>query len=144
MGAVEDITEWTLEEKGKIQDRILEAKKERKEPKEITCVKCKTVFKSRLDCPGCGHRMARKTEALEFYEADLKEIRAKKMKNLDKPGKQKLWNKCIYTASYRGMKIGAAAHMYRKETGVWPKGLDKTPKGSQWQMLAKEFLDAVR
>jgi superfamily II DNA or RNA helicase len=134
MGAVEDITEWSLDEKGKVQDRILEAKKEKKEPKEITCKNCKTVFKARIDCPACGHRMAQKTEALEFYEADLKEIKVKKT------DKQRIWNDCLYTAKYRGAKVGAAAHIYKKKVGVWPRGLDNMPKGSGWKQLASEFL----
>lgn len=145
IGAVEHITEWSLEEKSKIQDRNLQKKKDKKEPKEITCVKCKTVFKSRRDCPSCGHVMKHKTEKLEFYEADLKEIKAKKMRNLDKPGKQKFWNECLYKSSYLGMKIGAAAHMYKKQTGVWPSGLEKVPKGkAEWNMMAHEFLELTR
>jgi len=145
IGGVETITAWTLEEKSKIQDRNLQEKKDRKEPMEIVCVKCKTVFKARRDCPACGHEMKTKRQKLKVYQADLKEVKAKKMLNLDKPGKQRLWNECLYKASHLGMKVGAAAHMYRKQTKVWPAGLEKVPKGkSQWNMTASGFLDSCR
>jgi len=141
MGPVEFITDWSLDDKTTIQDRTESRKIENKEPKEITCKKCKTVFKGRRTCPACGNEMKQKTEEIEYYEADLKEVKRKKV---DKNDKQRVWNDCIYTAQYRGLKCGAAAHMYKKQIGTWPRGLEKMPKADQWQMLAKNFLASLR
>ena len=123
MGAVENITEWSLEEKGKVQDRILEAKKEKKEPKEITCSECKTVFKSRRDCPECGHEMKQKTEGLEYYEADLKEVG----RNVSKINRQATpEQKEAFFGGLKGYAMkhrynpGWASHKYKEKYGVWP------------------------
>ncbi|HHS83684.1 MAG TPA: DEAD/DEAH box helicase [Gammaproteobacteria bacterium] len=122
MGPVEDITDWSLSEKSKIQDRVLQRKQESKEAKEIVCIKCKTVFKNRRDCPDCGHRMKQETEALEFYEADLQEVNSKKKANRDMewPEKIKFYGMLKHYCRTTGKKSGYAAWKYKEKTGVWP------------------------
>ena len=54
------------------------------------------------------------------------------------------WLESLFQASYKGLKVGAAAHMYRKKTGVWPRKLDRIPTGDQWQLTAKDFIAQTR
>ena len=53
-----------------------------------------------------------------------------------------IWNECLWTMVHRGSKIGAAAHMYKKKTGVYPTGFEGIPRGkAEWNMLANEFVE---
>lgn len=141
MGPVEEIGDWSLEEKEKIQDRIEQRKKDNKELKDIECSKCHRTYKAAHTCPFCGFKRKQKSEQLEYHEADLKRI---KSSSLTKEDKQKIWNDALWVAKYRNSKVGAASHIYRQKVGCWPKGLDRLPKGPQWQMSAAEFLAATR
>ena len=137
-GFVDDDIPWTLSSDEDIREKKAQQQKERNEPKDITCKICGTVFRSRRDCPNCGHTMIQKGKPIPVHKATLKELRKSgKAPQLDK---QKFWYECIFKASHRGLKAGAAAHMYRKEFGCWPRGLDRVPKGSEWQMMARDFL----
>jgi len=137
-GFVDDLIPWTLDGNEDVREKKKAQEKERSEPKDITCKECKTVFRNARICPNCGHQMIRKGKPIPVHKATLKELR--KAGKAPLPDKQKFWNECIYKASHRGLKCGAAAHMYRKEFGCWPRGLDRTPKGSEWQLLARDFL----
>jgi len=127
MGPVEDIVDWSLAEKEKIQDRALEAKQERKEPKEIECSSCGMVFKSRRDCPACGHVMKQECEPLEVYEADLSEIKRGEKRNVDKINRQTtpeqkeaFFGGLKSHAQAKGYSMGWASHAYKEKFGVWP------------------------
>ena len=123
MGPVEDIIDWSLDEKEKVQDRILRRKQEKKEPKEVTCFACSTVFKSRRDCPDCGYAMKPPTEPLDYYEADLKEIvstRKKANRDMTWTEKVSLISGFKYYAKEKGYKDGWVSHAYKSITGVWP------------------------
>ena len=127
MGPVEDIVDWSLEVKEKIQDRALKAKQERKEPKEIECINCKMIFKSRRDCPSCGYVMKQESEKLEFYEADLAEVKKGKKRNIAKINretspeeKEAFFGGLKQYAKSKGYSMGWAAHAYKEKFGVWP------------------------
>jgi len=120
MGPVEDIVDWTLDEKSKVQDRIQKRKEENREPKEITCSNCKTVFKSRYSCPACGFTMKQPTEPLEFYEAELQEIGKKINRTHTKEQKERFYAGVQGWVRKKGYKPGMAAHIYRERYGVWP------------------------
>lgn len=137
-GFVDEEIPWTLDSEVDIREAREKALKEKSEPKEITCRECQYIFKARRDCPRCGFEMIAKGKPIPIHKADLKEIARPKVTIVDK---QKHWTACLYKASHRGLKVGAAAHMYRKEFGVWPRGLDRVPKGEQWQMMARKFLE---
>jgi len=138
-GFVDDAIPWTLSGAEDVRELKKAQQKEYKEPKDITCKKCKTVFRSARICPNCGFQAIPKGRPIPVHKATLKELRkAGKAPQIDK---QKFWNQCIYKAKYLNMKCGAAAHMYRKEFGTWPRGLDKLPKGSEWKLLAKDYLN---
>jgi len=123
MGRIEDIDNWSLAEKEKIQDRILANKKEKKNPKEIVCSECKTVFTSRRDCPACGHEMKQKTEPLEFYKADLIEVGSianKRNRNTSWEEKINFMGELKRHCRKRKIKIGWAAYKYKDRFGCWP------------------------
>ena len=138
-GFVDEDIPWTLDSNVDIREAKKEQQKEKKEPKEIKCKECSYVFKSSRQCPRCGNEMIPKGKPIPVYKATLKELR--KSGKAPKQDKQKFWIASLYQASHRGLKIGAAAHMYRKEYGCWPKGLDRMPRGkTEWNMMASEFL----
>ena len=138
-GFVDEDIPWTLDSDVDIRDAREKALQEKSEPKEITCKNCQHIFKARRDCPRCGFEMIPAGKPIPTHQAELKEIARPKAKLIDK---QKHWVACLYKASFKGMRVGAAAHMYRKEFGVWPARLDRIPKGkSEWNMMAKHFLE---
>jgi len=130
MGPVEDIVDWLLDEKEKVQDRILQRKKDKKEPKEITCTACATVFKARHDCPNCGHTMKQPTEPLDYYEADLVEVEVtgkKANSTMSRKDKMEFYGGLKSYAMSRGYSEGWADHKYRAKTGVWPNSYKSAP-----------------
>lgn len=118
MGPVENIDDWSLAP-GKIQDRLLERKKKNAEPKEIICDECAYVFSGRRDCPQCGHTMKQRSEKIDFYEAELREVKANN-KNMTAEEKANFYGGLKYYARQKGYADGWAAHSYRKKFGVWP------------------------
>lgn len=138
-GRPEDAGNWDLCPDTRIEERI---KKEReKEPhQELTCRNCWTVYRDQPECPACGWIPTKQGKALDISEGRLVEVKPKK-KVVDK---QVVWNECLFKAKYRNLKVGAAAHMYRKKTGVWPRGLDRLPKGNEWKLRAADFVEMTR
>ena len=140
-GFVDEEIPWTLDSEVDIREAKDKILQEKESPKEITCLKCNYTFKARRDCPRCGYEAIPKGKPIPFHQADLKEISRPKAKKEDK---QRVWTASLYKASHLNMKVGAAAHLYKKEFGVWPRGLEMMPKGSQWKMQAKAFLEDMR
>lgn len=128
MGPVEDIIDWTLAEKSKIQDRIENRKKENHEAKEIECQKCKTVFKARHSCPSCGWAYKKPGEPLEYYEAELKEVGKKANRTMTHEQKAEFYGGLKAYAKRKGYAEGWAAHAYREKTGVWPDAYKNVPE----------------
>lgn len=132
MGPVEFIEDWSLDPKTKVQDRILERKLEKKEPKEIECQKCHMLYKSLPKCPGCGHAFSGKTTEVLYHKADLKEVNsvltAAQRRNRDtkREDKTRIYAELLCYVGDKGKKEGMAAYMYRDMFGVWPNAIDKT------------------
>ena len=114
LGLPTDKFEWSLDGSESVEERSQKSKEERKEPKEITCKNCETVFKSRRSCPECGHEIIQKGEAIPFHEADLVEIKAKPA------DKQIFFAQLLYHARNRGYSDGWAAHAFYEKFGAWP------------------------
>ena len=77
---------------------------------------------------------------IPVHAAALKEVSRPKKATIH--DKQKIWTASLYRASHTGLKVGAAAHMYRKVFGVWPAKVERLPKGkAEWNMMAREFLE---
>jgi hypothetical protein len=137
-----------LDDKSKVEDRIAEKKtKEKTEQQQMTCEKCSAVFAGRLSCPRCGHLIERKAKEVKHEAGELGEvIRDKLNRTHSIADKQKWWDQCLGWAIGKGMKVGAAAHRYKQQYGVFPNSkLQNVPRSSQWQMKAKQFyVDVVK
>lgn len=139
-GFVDEDIPWSLDSDMDIREARKRQKEEKKEPMEMVCSKCQAIFKGTRACPRCGYEVIPKGKPLPVHKATLKEL--KKSPEQISEDKQKFWNKCIFQASHRGLKCGAAAHMYRKQFGVWPRKLENMPSGEQWQLLARRYLES--
>ena len=115
LGMIDDPIEWSLDDKSTVRERKERAKKEAKEPKDITCKECGTVFKSRRSCPVCGHQMIAKGEAIPCHEAELKEV--KKVSSL---GKEEWYQQALGWCRRHGKKDGLAFYAYQSKFGVQP------------------------
>lgn len=122
-GFVDDVQPWSLDGKERIQDR--KEKPEKKEPKEMECPQCQTVFRAAKACPNCGQSMVREHQkAVEELQAELVEIDRKERK-----AKSREWTRQEKAAFYAELlgycrdkckADGYAAHLYREKLGVWP------------------------
>lgn len=115
LGMIDEPIEWSLDDKTTIRERKQKAQKEAKEPKDITCGDCGTVFKSRRICPNCGHEMIGKGEAIPVHEADLQEI------TKPKPADKAAWfAQLLHYSRQKGYSDGWAAHKFQAKFGHWP------------------------
>ena len=137
-GFPEEAGGWTLDDTVKIQE--VRKEKRKNEHQLQTCRHCFTVFEGHV-CPACGSAVTAKARQLNTEEGRLIEVKRKKRSKYDGDDKQRIWNECIWKAYHKNLKCGAAAHMYKKKTGVWPRKLDGMPQGEEWQLSAKYFLD---
>jgi DNA repair protein RadD len=137
---------WSLDDKSKVEDRIAQKKsKEPTEQRQITCEKCSAVFAGRPSCPRCGHLIERKAKEVAQEKGELAEVVRDKLNRMHSiADKQKWWDTCLGWAVGNGMKVGAAAHRYKQQYGVFPNHkLQNVPRSSQWQMKAKQFYHDV-
>jgi|WetSurMetagenome_2_1015567.scaffolds.fasta_scaffold00310_1 DNA repair protein RadD len=124
LGMIDDPIEWSLDDKTTIKDRKQAKQKEKKEPKEIVCSKCKYVFKSRKSCPKCGAEMVAKGESIPFYEAELKEI----IKPKDRADfYAELLGYCMKNKKTEKYALA----VYKSKIGAWPKERPKPKEPSQ-------------
>jgi DNA repair protein RadD len=116
IGLPTDVFEWSLDGAETVEERAKKQKEERKEPKEIICKVCNTVFKSRRSCPGCGHEFVPKGEAIPVHQAELKEITAKP-KPLEK---SQFYAELLGYCRQVGKGDNYALAMFKQKYGEWP------------------------
>lgn len=122
-GFVDDLIPWSLDENISVKERKKKQEQEKKEPKEITCGDCGTVFKSSRICPNCGSQIIPASKPIPTHQADLQEIeREGKAAN-----RKTSWDEKIEFASQlkgyaesKGYRSGWFAHQYKEKFGVWP------------------------
>ncbi len=136
-GLPTDDRDWTL-----CPDMPASTQKKPTEKHEAQAWTCPSCFYlnppgTRRFCDKCG-MAAVAVKNVSVAEGQLKRIES--VKPLTQKDKARIWNDCIYSASFKNLKCGAAAHMYRKKTGVWPRGFDPMPNKQEWKMSATEFL----
>lgn len=119
LGMIDDPIEWSLDDKTTIRERKEKAKKEGKEPKDITCGDCGTVFKSRRSCPNCGFEMIAKGTPIPVHEADLQEV--KKVEKFTGEYKESWYQQMLGYCRRKGKKDGYAFYAYIDKFGVEPK-----------------------
>lgn len=151
----EDVA-WCLDTDVRAENlpRTKKRKADKKEANEHTCKRCGTNFVGYI-CPSCGHQEEQSLygEAVKMVDGVLYELKrekkpvdekAQRNKKHTRQQKQKAWDNFMGVAIGRGMKVGAAAGMYRNEYGVWPRGLECMPKGkSEWGMKARDFYNDI-
>jgi superfamily II DNA or RNA helicase len=139
-GFPDDDIPWHLDKSTKPEQ---EQRRKEREHKLIVCPDCGHAYEGKMFCPHCGApRPAPKPKPVAMRPGHLKEVsRRHALAEATTEDKQKAWDKAMWIAVSRKTKIGAAAHIYKDQYGVWPRGLDHLPKGSQWKMDAREFYD---
>ena len=118
LGMIDEPIEWDLNDKTTIRERKERAKQEAKEPKDIVCGDCGTVFQSRRTCPNCGHEMIKAGEPIPVHEAELKEITAKP-KPLEK---SHFYAQLLGYCKEHGKGDNYALAMFKQKFGEWPYG----------------------
>lgn len=118
---------WSLDGEESIEDRAKRMKEEKKEPKEVICVNCHTVFKGSRKCPACGCECIPNGKPIPVHEAVLVEVKPKKEK-YSSEFKRDFYHGLLGYARKRGMKDGWAYYNYMDRFKIAPK----------WEKLPKE------
>lgn len=121
-GFIDQEPPWKLDSSSKVSDERERKKKESKEPKEVTCTACGTIFKGQRDCPSCGAEIIPMTQPIPYYDFDLGEIGKQERGNNSRPWsyKENFYSGLVGYAEWKGYSHGWAAHKYKKKFGVWP------------------------
>jgi superfamily II DNA or RNA helicase len=131
LGMIDDPIEWSLDDKTTIRERKEKAKKEAKEPKDITCGDCGTVFKARRSCPNCGFEVIKQGEPIPVHQADLKEV--VKKEKFTSEYKESFYQQLLGWCRRHGKRDGMAFYAYQEKFGVEPK----------WKKVAREPSEEV-
>lgn len=118
LGFAEEKQYWSLDGKETPEQRQQKAKEETKQPKEIKCVKCSAIFKSRRVCPACGYEMVAQGQPVPTHQAEMKQIeKTAKVKPADKAA---WFAQLLYIARSKGYQDGWAANKFRAKFQEWP------------------------
>lgn len=136
---VDDPVTWTLDGNESATKEREEARA--KEPKEITCFECKSVYKSSPICPYCGAApTAKQIEASlpETRNASLEEVKPEK--RITPEVKADFYAMCLTHTSLKGWAVGAASHMFKDKFGHFPakkKGISPKPMTDEFRNWLK-------
>lgn len=145
-GYPDEDVDWTLDTTEKIQERKAAKDREKKVTKPFHCTACQTVYRG-PQCPKCGHKSEKRGSEVKMTKGELRELERKKANRAATTmDKQKAWDEALGWAVGTKRKVGAAAHRYRQQFGVFPPNqLQNVPRSSQWQMNARDFyLEVVK
>jgi len=122
VGFADDDQPWSLDGRGKIQERKAQ---EPKEPKELTCGECGEVFRARGECPNCGAEMkAEYRKAIKERDAELAEIERKakdrERRQWGEADKAEFFGMLKHYARSKGYKAGWAVKKYEVRMGALP------------------------
>ena len=118
LGFVEDEQEWTLDGKHTVEELMKKAKEDAKEPKDIKCAECGSIYRSRRDCPTCGFESIKEGVDIPHHEANLTEV---KKPSKPKPAdKQRFYAMLLHYANDKGYKRGWADHKFKSKFGHFP------------------------
>jgi len=120
-GRVEDDFPWSLGGDETVAERKRKQQQERKEPKDLTCPSCKTVFRASRVCPSCGHQLIPPGKPVPYHDGDLEELNPSKANRTTTWAEKVAFIGGLKTyARQRGYSSGWVAHKYRARYGVWP------------------------
>jgi superfamily II DNA or RNA helicase len=92
-----------------------------REQKESKCQRCGALWIEGNDaCHHCGF-VREKQNAIIRVDGRMEELVANA--GASRESKQKFWNQMVWYQRYKGWSSGRAAHTYREQFGVWPRGL---------------------
>jgi superfamily II DNA or RNA helicase len=126
LGFAEDDQYWSLDGKESPEERKKKAQEEQKEPKEIKCQNCNTVFKSRRICPACGFEMISVGQPIPVHQAEMHEIK-KSDKKKQEPDKHLWYAQLLHYARSKGHSDGWADYKYKDKFKEFPKNKNVTP-----------------
>lgn len=139
----EDIV-WSLDETkpAAIKKKTSEAK----ERQPWVCGFCFFINHDSIDqfCQSCGQKTMKAGHSPAVKDASLFELERKpRQPKTTTKDKMQAWTQCMFIAANRGLKVGAAFHMYENRFGINPhSGFDYMPKGKrEWNMQASAFVD---
>ena len=123
-GFIEDPICWTLD--GKMPAAKKVKKKEKKEPKPITCEMCKHVFSIRKTCPQCGFEVGDYGKKVKDIQAELEEVgESTKKEKYTTADKRRWWQMFEYERRRLGKSESWLKAQYRSKFGVWPNGVSQ-------------------
>ena len=104
--------------------------KEKEKPKPRACPSCSfMLLPTEHDCPSCGYVFPPPSSDVYVADGELSELgKNGKIKKATFDDKQAFWSGLMYIAEEQGKSKGWASHTYRAKFGVWPRGLDDTPR----------------
>jgi superfamily II DNA or RNA helicase len=111
-------------------------------PLPIACPECHTLFSGSRACPGCGWVPKRRPKPRSTQAGTLVEVGREggpAVGSMEDLGK--LWRRCLAIAANKGLKLTAAAAMFRRDAQAWPEaaGVSPLPAGrSDWSRPAAE------
>lgn len=124
LGYIDDYIPWTLEGDEDILDAKERIASEKKDPKQMTCPRCKMVFKGTRFCPGCGFELVPPGEPVPTFAALLAEVKPTDGKEANRKtswdDKVKFFGEAKAYGASKGWRDGFAANLYREKFGVWP------------------------
>jgi DNA repair protein RadD len=135
----EDVS-WELDEGDTVDRRVANDKADGKRKQPVTCPSCAMIFTGAAECPGCGHRLARRMLPASTQSEIL--VEARRMMSPEELAAEQAgyWRSCLYTMAAKGRTAGAAAHMYKSRFGDWPgDGLPDVPRGHQWKRAVADL-----
>ncbi len=136
-GLAEDIEEWSLDSRRKLEKDKEEKEKEDKPPKLVTCEACFVVYERSPVCPKCGHQNAKHGKYVDTEDGTLVEIgKSKASKAWTREEEQQWYSMFLGYAVSKCYKGGWAAHKYRAKFGVWPRGLQAIERLPNKECLA--------
>jgi DNA repair protein RadD len=90
--------------------------------KDSKCPACHALWIVGNDsCMSCGF-VKEKVNAVKTIDGKMEELAAGA--GVSRTTKQQFWNQMVWYQRYKGWSSGRAAHTYREQFGVWPRGLD--------------------
>jgi superfamily II DNA or RNA helicase len=138
-GSPDEPVAWSLDPDRPAAQHTEETKKQSKVGRQWRCSLCFYVNDGGTHCGRCGMQRQRDAKTPEVAKGRLIEVDRKRQVRMGRDDAERIWQECLWKSIHKGLKVGAAAHMYRKETGKWPRGFAGMPRGSEWQMNAADF-----
>ena len=112
-GFVDQPYPWSLGS-GNIREAKIKQDKENKEPCEIICKECDTVFSGSRECPSCGTEIIPSSKAIPCKKADLEEVKIGK--NRYTVEDMSRWFGMLKRyAKQKGFKPGWAYYQFKKK-----------------------------